>query len=62
MTLWKIQRADGSMGNLKTFIYERLFASWAQPVNASLMFAIFYVLFWLGVMAILYRKRIIIKV
>lgn len=62
MTLWRIPRADGSMGNLKTFIYDHLFASWAQPVNASLMFAIFYVLFWLGVMAILYRKRIIIKV
>jgi predicted acyltransferase len=47
---------------LQTLIYDTLFASWAQPVNASLMFAICTVLFWLGVMAILYRRRIFIKV
>jgi predicted acyltransferase len=55
-------RADGSKVALQTLIYENLFASWAQPVNASLMFAICTVLFWLGVMTILYRRRIFIKV
>ncbi|MGH9900346.1 MAG: acyltransferase family protein [Pyrinomonadaceae bacterium] len=60
--LWKIPRADGTPGSLQTFIYERLFASWAEPINASLLYAVGYVLFWLGLMTILYRKRIFIKV
>jgi hypothetical protein len=31
------------------------------PMNGSLTFAILYVLFWLGVMGILYQRRIFIK-
>lgn len=37
------------------------FASLLGPVNGSLAFAILYTLFWLGVMGILYRRRIFIK-
>jgi predicted acyltransferase len=47
---------------LQTIIYDNLFASWAAPLNASLAFAICTVLFWLGVMTLLYRRRIFIKV
>jgi predicted acyltransferase len=36
-------------------------ASYLGPVNGSLAFAILYVLFWLGIMGILYRRRILIK-
>jgi predicted acyltransferase len=36
-------------------------ADFLGPVNGSLAFAILYVLFWLGVMGILYRRRIFIK-
>jgi predicted acyltransferase len=36
-------------------------ASFLGPLNGSLAFAILYVLFWLGVMGILYRQRIFIK-
>jgi predicted acyltransferase len=62
MGLWKIPRADGSKGNLQSFLYEHLFLSWAQPINASLAFAISYVLVWLFLMWLLYRKNIFIKV
>jgi predicted acyltransferase len=62
ISIIKFTRVDGSQANLKTLIYENLLASWAQPVNASLMFALLTVLLWLGVMAILYRRRIFIKV
>jgi predicted acyltransferase len=55
-------RAGGSRAGLQTIIYENLFASWAAPHNASLMYAVGTVLFWLGVAALLYRKRIFIKV
>jgi predicted acyltransferase len=57
-----VTRADGSKVDLRTLVYENLFASWAQPINASLVFAICTVLLWLGVMTILYRRRIFIKV
>ena len=61
-TLWKMPRADGTPGNLQVFIHEHLFASWAAPLNASLFYAITFVLLWLGLMAILYRRKIFIKV
>jgi predicted acyltransferase len=52
----------GGRADIRTIIYEKLFASWASPVNASLLFAVCTVLFWLAVMTVLYRKRIFIKV
>jgi predicted acyltransferase len=36
-------------------------ATYLGPMNGSLAFAILYVLFWLGVMGILYRQRIFIR-
>ncbi|HET9477854.1 MAG TPA: DUF5009 domain-containing protein [Pyrinomonadaceae bacterium] len=44
------------------WIYQNLFASWASPVNASLAFAIGFVLVWLFFMWLLYRRRIFIKI
>jgi len=61
-SLVRFTRPDGSQSDLLGLIYEKLFASWASPVNASLAFAVCTVLFWLGVMSLLYRKRIFIKV
>ena len=52
---------DGSQIDILGLTYEKLFASWASPVNASLAFAVCTVLFWLGMMSLLYRKRIFIK-
>jgi len=47
---------------LGPWIYQNLFASWASPVNASLAFAIAFVLVWLGLMWILYRRKLFLKV
>lgn len=62
MNLWKLPRLDGRAGNLQTYIYEHLFASWAAPATGSLLYALLYVFIWLGLMAILYQRRIFIKV
>jgi predicted acyltransferase len=62
ISLVTFTRSDGSRVDLQTFVYENLFASWASPKGASLLYAICIVLLWLGVAAILYRKRIFIKV
>jgi predicted acyltransferase len=56
-----ILRAGQSI-TLKSFFYQALFASWAGPLNGSLLYAIAYILFWLGCMVILFRKRVFIKV
>jgi predicted acyltransferase len=61
-SLVKFTRADGRRTDVLGLLYEKLFASWASPVNASLMFAVCTVLVWLGAMSILYRKRIFIRV
>jgi predicted acyltransferase len=52
------------LGNepLGSWIYDHLFASWASPVNASLAFAICFVLVCLGLMWILYHRKIFLKV
>jgi predicted acyltransferase len=55
-------KLDGSTGDLKTFIYERMLATWLSPVNASLAFALGYVLLWWLLMWALYRRKIFIKV
>ena len=55
--------ADGAEEiSLKGQIYENTFASWLSPVNASLAFALSFVLFWMLVMWLFYRKGIFIKV
>jgi len=54
--------SGGASVPLQSWIYENLFASWASPNNASLAFAIAFVLVWLGIMWILYRRKIFISV
>ena len=60
--LIEVPGADGMKIPLGSWIYDNLFASWASPVNASLAFAIVFVLVWLGFMWVLFRRNIFIKV
>jgi predicted acyltransferase len=54
---------DAATISLKGFIYTRGFTPlFANPANASLAFAISFVLVWLGIMTVMYRRRIFIKV
>src|SRR5581483_570114 len=52
---------DGHEVVLKTYIYETFYASWLSPTNASLAYAVTYVLVWLGLLSVLYRRRIFIR-
>ena len=54
--------ADPDPITLKQWIYETLFAYWASPVNASLAYAVTYLLLWWVLMALLYRRKIFIKI
>jgi predicted acyltransferase len=58
--LFGVLRVQGQP--LGAWIYNHAFASWLSDVNASLAFAIAFVLFWLGLMWLLWRRRIYIKV
>jgi predicted acyltransferase len=58
----KVTGADGKPEGLLGYLYQTLFASWMTPINASLAYAICFVLVWLGLMWLLYRKNIFIKV
>lgn len=57
----KLLSPEGKLVNLRAQMYNAL-AQWLDPPNASLAFALLYVLFWLAIMGILYRKRIFFKV
>jgi predicted acyltransferase len=48
--------------SLQGWIFNKLFLSWAAPINASLAYAICFILLWLGLMWILYARKIFIKV
>lgn len=47
---------------LKTYLYNSFFVPYFSPINASLAWALTYVLLWLGLMWILYSKKIFLKI
>ncbi|MEO8433666.1 MAG: DUF5009 domain-containing protein [Pyrinomonadaceae bacterium] len=62
MGLIKLPRGDGTQISLQGWIFNKLFLSWASPINASLAYAIAFILVWLGLMWLLYSRKIFIKV
>ena len=62
LNLIKVPGGPEGTQPLKAAIFDGAFASWLSPVNASLAFALCFVLFWVGVMEIFYRRKIFIKV
>ncbi|HEU5186602.1 MAG TPA: hypothetical protein VFU01_18665 [Gemmatimonadaceae bacterium] len=57
----KLER-DGQTVSLQKAIYDSTFASWLAPMNASLLYALSFVLLWLLVLAALHRRNIFLKV
>jgi predicted acyltransferase len=53
---------NGQRVSLQKAIYDSAFASWLAPMNASLLYAVCFVVFWLGILALLHRKKIFLKV
>ncbi len=60
-SLWKVE-VDGKQVSVQAVVYKTVFASWLEPRNASLAFAICFVLFWYAILAVLYRRNLILKV
>jgi predicted acyltransferase len=60
LLLWaRIGTGDAT---LHALLYDHLFAPWASPLNASLAFAVVYVVLWWAMMWLLYRRNIQLRV
>lgn len=62
MGMIRIPDAEGKTISLQQWIFNNIFLSIAAPINASLMYAICFILFWLFLMWLLYRRRMFIKI
>jgi len=60
-TLWHVNYQGKSIA-LQDAIYQLVFLPWLPPRVASLAFAISFVLLWYGILTVLYRRNIILKV
>lgn len=60
--LIQVTGSDGQSISLKEWIFQNVFTPIASPMTASLLFAVTFILFWLFIMWILYRRKIYIKV
>jgi predicted acyltransferase len=57
-----VQVNDGGTGrSLQEALYRGLFAGWLEPRNASLAYAVCFVLVWFAVLAILHRRGLVLK-
>jgi predicted acyltransferase len=60
-TLWHVDYQGRSV-SIQNAIYQIGYASWLPPRVASLGFALTFVLLWYGILLVLYRRNIILKV
>ncbi|HEX4963276.1 MAG TPA: DUF5009 domain-containing protein [Thermoanaerobaculia bacterium] len=54
--------AGGETVNLQQWLYRHLFASWLPDYVASLAWALLFTAFWWGVTAVLYRRRVFLRI
>jgi predicted acyltransferase len=58
----KVEQADGEKVGALTAFYQKFFVPYFSPINASLAYAIFVILFFYVILWAMYKKNIIIKV
>lgn len=62
MGMIRVPDIEGKTVSLQQWIFNNVFLSIASPINASLLYAISFILFWLFLMWLLYRRRMFIKI
>ena len=62
MSAYKVAAPDGKTVSIQKWIIDNVFLALFQPINASLAYAISFILLWLFFMWLLYRKEIYVKV
>ena len=58
----KVTGSDGAKQSVWAYVFEHVFAPLASPVNASLLFALSYVLLFFGIAWVMYRLKWFLKV
>jgi predicted acyltransferase len=62
-TLWRVPNGEGGHMSVQSWVFRNAYLSWiGEPRLASLAFAVTFVLVWLGILWVLYRRRIFFKV
>jgi len=59
---YRVTGPDGQLISVGRWTMQNIFLKLAQPIDASLMFSISFILLWLFLMWLLYRKKIYVKV
>jgi predicted acyltransferase len=54
--------SEGKRIPLETWLYQTFYLSWLSPINASLAFAVTFVVFWYLILLVLWKRNIILKV
>lgn len=52
---------QGQTVSLQAALYRSMYASWLSPRNASLAFAISFVLVWYAILVVLWKKKVFVK-
>jgi predicted acyltransferase len=60
--LLSLIQIHGSQQSIQEYIYQHWFVTWSGNLIGSLAYAITYIMFWLGILYIFYRKKIFIKI
>lgn len=62
MGIIKVTGADGKEISVQGYLYQTFFVPYFDPLNASLAYAISYIVFWFLILWVLYRYKIFIKI
>ena len=62
LTLIKVNMPDGTRVNSRVWMYETFYTPYFTPINASLAGAVTFILIWLLILWVMFKKDIIIKV
>ncbi len=61
MNMAKVE-LNGKVVSVKDYVFQSFYAPYLSPINASFAWSISFVLFWMGVLWLMYKRNIIIKV
>ncbi len=61
-SIWKVDSGNGTLISAQGLVFNRLYASWLPPREASLLFALSFVAFWFVILWAAWKRGIVLKV
>lgn len=62
ISAYQVTGQSGTPVSVKTWVMQNIYLNIAQPIDASWLFAVSFILLWLFLMWLLYRKKVYVKV